>query len=177
MEMRNLCGAHLVIGGARSGKSSYAEKLALSISPPRIYIATARILDAEMEKRVQLHKERRGSEWKTVEEPLDILSAIKQTDNETKVVLVDCITMWLTNLLLDNDLDAESEVLKLCKFLDSECAIPIILVSNEVGMGIVPENALARKFRDLAGWTNQKLAEVSRIVTWVVAGIPVVIKK
>ncbi len=176
MEGAISCGAYLVIGGARSGKSSYAEKMALSIPPPRIYIATAKILDDEMKERIQLHRERRGSEWKTIEEPLNILSAIERIGTKANVVLIDCITMWLTNLLFDNALDEKSEVLKLCEFLDSRCKVPIILVSNEVGMGIVPENALARRFRDLAGWANQKLAEVSRTVTWVVAGIPVVIK-
>ncbi len=169
-------GFHLILGGARSGKSGYAEQLALKLPPPRIYIATARILDEEMAERVRIHRERRGSFWETREAPVNLLDQIRRSIESASVVLIDCITLWLTNILLSEGLDPKREVEKLCSFMKLQCNTPVIVVSNEVGMGIVPENALARRFRDLAGWTNQQLAALSKTVTWMVAGLPVVIK-
>ncbi|SFM49319.1 bifunctional adenosylcobinamide kinase/adenosylcobinamide-phosphate guanylyltransferase [Thermodesulforhabdus norvegica] len=174
--MKLFPGVHLVIGGARSGKSLHAEKLALTFPAPRVYLATSLALDRETAERIAAHRKRRGSEWTTVEEPYRLADALERAKRLGNVVLVDCVTMWLTNLLLSDSFDAQREVDFLCNLLAKEQEIPIIVVSNEVGLGIVPENELARSFRDLSGITNQKLADLASTVTWMVAGIPVVVK-
>lgn len=169
-----LAGIHLILGGARSGKSRFAETL-INQAGGGIYIATGRAWDDEMANRIELHKQARGELWHTIEEPLDLCQALQTCDRTGGMpVLVDCLTLWLTNLMLeDRDIDAEFD--RLCDVL---CAldIPALLVSNEVGFGIVPENAMARAFRDHAGRLHQRIAGLADRVTLVVAGIPVPVK-
>lgn len=164
----------LVLGGARSGKSAYAEQL-IEAAGGGVYLATAEALDSEMRERVQIHKDRRGETWQTVEEPLDLASAIGTAASEHgKPILVDCLTLWLSNLMgADRDVDTETDLLAVAL---SECQTPVVMVSNEVGLGIVPENALARRFRDEAGRINQRLAQVADRVVFVAAGLPLAMK-
>ena len=164
----------LVLGGARSGKSRFAEKLAAESGLQQIYIATAQTWDDEMRQRVATHVERRGDAWTTVEEPLNLVEALKSSCSPGAFVLVDCLTLWLTNIMLaERDIAEESaELLSVIRGLPGPCA----LVSNEVGYGIVPENALARRFRDEAGLLNQRLAEVCGHVVLVAAGLPLTLK-
>lgn len=172
----------LITGGARSGKSVLAEKLALEYPAPLCYLATAQTLDDEMLQRVRLHRERRGAEWHTLEEPLDLLRALKDSDGRHGVILVDCITLWLSNLLFaceSREGDPEelvlSDVRQVAAVLN-EMESAVILVSNEVGMGIVPENRLARLYRDIAGRANQLLAAAVDEVYVVISGIPLRLK-
>jgi adenosylcobinamide kinase/adenosylcobinamide-phosphate guanylyltransferase len=168
----------LILGGARSGKSTRAEALIADLvaktnrSPP-IYIATSQVFDDEMAERVALHKQQRGPAWETVEEPVD-LPAVLQRYRDGRPVLVDCLTLWLTNVLLaEHDIDGASAAL--IEAL-SGCPGPVVCVSNEVGLGIVPDNALARRFRDAAGRLNQQVAAVADRVEFVAAGLPMVLK-
>jgi adenosylcobinamide kinase/adenosylcobinamide-phosphate guanylyltransferase len=168
----------LIIGGAKSGKSSHALQLAEEMSPRRVFIATAEARDQEMTLRIARHQAERGPTWRTVEEPLDLVGALNGVDDPAAVVVVDCLTLWLGNLLTRAELDAEA-VQKHCE--DLAAALPkissrVILVSNEVGLGIVPDNALARSFRDLAGNLNQNLARVCQRVILITAGIPLMLK-
>lgn len=187
-----------ITGGARSGKSRFGLKLAeerlraqqLLLSPPidlqplKAYIATAQALDEEIKERIERHKQQRGKDWHTVEEPVDIVRALNEL-RDYPLILLDCLTLWISNLMLNN-LDIEKEI---CRFLDAikssvsseqsavnSLSSAIIIVSNEVGMGIVPENELARRFRDLAGIVNQRVAEIANEVYFMVSGIPVKIK-
>lgn len=167
-----------IIGGCRSGKSRHALKLAEEISGDRKhYIATCDPQDAEMLDRVKRHKSERKPPWKTIEEPLDLPNSIRLIHTKTDVILVDCLTLWLSNILLAHpeikDLDSWAADLESALTL-SEC--PVIIVSNEVGTGIVPENKLARQFRDMAGFLNQRIAACCDQVIWMAAGIPVKIK-
>ncbi|MDY0221487.1 MAG: bifunctional adenosylcobinamide kinase/adenosylcobinamide-phosphate guanylyltransferase [Desulfobacterium sp.] len=168
----------LVIGGCRSGKSSHALGLADAIPGNRkIFIATSVPTDPEMENRVTRHRQERGDLWTTVEEPLEIADTIDRLSNSSDVILVDCLTLWTSNLMFNNleQPAIELSLQRLASSLDrSHC--PVIVVSNEVGTGIVPENALARQFRDMAGFVNQQIAAVAHGVVWMVAGIPVKIK-
>lgn len=167
---------HLVLGGARSGKSSHAEVLVTRFAGPYIYVATAEILDEEMRERVRKHRERRGAGWQTIESPLDLPGTLEELHGAGRPVLVDCLTLWLSNLLLQEDPAIHMERIEaLCRQI-GEVDHPLVLVSNEVGSGIVPDNALARQFRDLAGFANQRVAAACRGVTLVVAGIPVKLK-
>lgn len=167
---------HLILGGARSGKSSHAEALLFQHPPPYVYVATATVLDAEMEDRVQRHRERRADSWETFECPKELVACLTALKGQGKPVLVDCLTLWLTNLILD------PQTGELSPFIEALCGVipavdyPLFLVSNEVGAGIVPENALARRFRDWAGWTNQRVAAACPCVTLVVAGLPLPLK-
>jgi adenosylcobinamide kinase/adenosylcobinamide-phosphate guanylyltransferase len=170
-----MTGSHLVIGGAKSGKSLYAEKIISAAPPPYVYIATAEVLDDEMAEKVKRHKERRGNNWITYEEPLKLNELLENLIQTPHPILVDCITLWISNLLIAGK-DVEAHVERLCSIISHQRSSPIIFVSNEVGWGIVPDNELARRFRDVAGWTNQKLASVCTHVTWMVAGIPILIK-
>ena len=169
----------LVIGGCKSGKSRYALELADKLAGnSKIFVATSVPADSEMEERVRAHRDERGESWLTIEEPISIASVIKKHSKEADVILIDCLTLWISNLLYKN-YDKE-KILEYIQELvnsmqDAEC--PIILVSNEVGAGIVPENKLARLFRDIAGITNQTIAEAVTNVVWTIAGIPVKIKK
>jgi adenosyl cobinamide kinase/adenosyl cobinamide phosphate guanylyltransferase len=161
-----------VIGGARSGKSRYAERLIAALPPPWTYVATAEALDAEMSERIGAHRARRGSQWRTIEAPRDLAAAL--TASATFPVLIDCLTLWLSNLMLAGaDIDAETARLE--QALDAAKA-PVIVVANEVGSGIVPEHALGRKFRDLQGVLNQRIAARADRVVLVVAGLPLVLK-
>ncbi|MER5171437.1 bifunctional adenosylcobinamide kinase/adenosylcobinamide-phosphate guanylyltransferase [Thioclava sp. GXIMD2076] len=163
----------LMTGGARSGKSRLAENQALSLGSPAIYIATARIWDAETQARVEEHRARRLTGWRDIEAPLDLVGALRDTDGGAPR-LVDCLTMWLTNLMMENrDIEAEAEALIGCL---PQLDAPVIFVTNEVGMGIVPENALARRFRDAQGQLNQKIAAVADEVHLVTCGYALKVK-
>lgn len=168
-----------VTGGAKSGKSSFALSEAEKIKGKKAYIATAEALDEEMKDRIEKHKVERGKGWDTYEEPLKITEVIKKIEGEYGAIVVDCLTLWLSNLL-HADQDITSEIEKLVEiFRDPGLQTPnseLFIVSNEVGTGVVPENKLAREFRDLAGTMNRKVAAVSDEVFMVVAGIPVKIK-
>lgn len=164
----------LILGGARSGKSHYAETLAAALEGPRIYIATAQAGDKEMAARIAAHQERRGRGWITIEEPLDLPSTLQNAAKPDTVILVDCLTLWLSNLLLA-DADCGAAVSNLTDVLGG-CSGHIIMVSNEVGLGIVPDNALARRFRDIAGTANQRVAEICDEVVLVTAGLPLPLK-
>lgn len=172
----------LITGGVRSGKSRFAEQLAQQYGAPLCYLATAQALDGEMNERIARHQTRRGNDWQTVEEPLALPQALTQLDGKHRVILVDCVTLWLTNLLLRPELpDAEREdalladVRRLTTTLRG-MTTPTILVTNEVGMGIVPEHQLGRLFRDLAGQANQLLAASCDEVYAVISGIPLKLK-
>ena len=163
----------LVVGGARSGKSGFAERLLSATARPRRYIATAQGWDDEMRARIAQHRRDRGSDWITVEAPLDLASALADAEGG-ECVLIDCATLWLTNhLLADHDLEGEAATL-LSALL--ACKAPVVVVSNEVGSGIVPDNALARRFRDAQGRLNQQLAGQATLVVTVIAGLPLVLK-
>jgi adenosylcobinamide kinase/adenosylcobinamide-phosphate guanylyltransferase len=174
MTASNLPPVTLVLGGARSGKSSYAEQLAEGGPGACVYLATATAGDAEMAARIARHQQRRGARWRTVEAPLDLASALSASATAEAVVLVDCLTLWLSNILFE-ELDVENECEKLIETLPG-LAGPVILVSNEVGLGIVPDNALARRFRDDAGRLNQAVAAAAQSVVFVAAGLPLVLK-
>lgn len=164
----------LVLGGARSGKSRYAEGLVTASPGPRVYIATARIWDAEMADRVARHKEDRGPGWTTVEEPSDLSGALRRHAVAGTGVLVDCLTLWLSNLMMaEADVPARSaDLLAALAGVEGR----VVLVSNEVGLGIVPDNALARRFRDHAGRLHQDIAAVANRVVFVAAGLPLLLK-
>ena len=166
--------ALLVLGGARSGKSRYAQAWAEGHSGRLAFIATAQAFDAEMEDRITRHKADRDARWHTWEAPLDLPQVIGQAAQDAGVVLVDCLTLWLSNCLLaEHDLDGAGEAL--CAAVEA-CPCPIALVANEVGFGIVPDNALARRFRDAAGRLNQQIAAVADQVVLVAAGLPLTLK-
>lgn len=163
----------LVLGGAASGKSTFAERLIQSNSVSKTYVATARVLDGETGAKVQKHITARGPNWTTIEAPLDVPAALA-TVAADDCVLIDCATMWLTNHMLDgNDLSAAQD--ELLAALNA-CPAPIVIVSNEVGHGIVPTNALARQFRDAQGGVNAALAGAADLVVFVTAGLPHVLK-
>jgi adenosylcobinamide kinase/adenosylcobinamide-phosphate guanylyltransferase len=164
----------LVLGGARSGKSAYAERLVTSLPPPWTYIATAEALDGEMAERIAVHRARRGEGWGTLDCALDLAGTLARADLSDRPVLVDCLTLWVSNLML-----GDHDTALACDRLETALAArtaATVLVSNEVGLGIVPENALARRFRDEAGRVNQRIAKVADRVIFVVAGLPMTIK-
>lgn len=169
----------LVLGGARSGKSRHAEKLIESVLDGELYdgatyLATAEALDDEMKARVAEHRARRGDAWATVEEPLDLVGALAAHADPARPILVDCLTLWLSNLMGDRrDIDAETAALA-ARLQD--IGGPVVLVSNEIGLGIVPDSAAVRAFRDHAGRLNQAVAEVAGRVLFVAAGLPVTLK-
>ncbi|MEW6328334.1 MAG: bifunctional adenosylcobinamide kinase/adenosylcobinamide-phosphate guanylyltransferase [Thermodesulfobacteriota bacterium] len=167
----------LVTGGCRSGKSRFALDYASRHFTNRLYLATGQALDEEMKERIKEHQRERGQDWRTVEEPLDIAGAIDREAAKAGVILIDCITMWISNMLLQ-DMPEEEIVNSTAALAGRLQKFPcsFILVTNEVGAGIVPENRLARTFRDLAGMVNQKLAACADEVYWLVAGIPVKVK-
>lgn len=171
---------HFVLGGCRSGKSSHALALAgARTGEKNIFVATCMPADDEMQARVVRHQQERGPQWQTVEEPLELARVIREhgSDGGADVILVDCLTLWISNLMAryEDDDKVMEQVEDLGRALgDTVC--PVFLVSNEVGAGIVPENAMARRFRDLAGFVNQHAARCARRVTWMVAGIAVEIK-
>ena len=190
----------LITGGARSGKSTFAERLAAQAKRPVIYIATAQIWDGEMAIRVKKHQEQRPSSWRLIEEPLNIQETLTQLKDEDGVILLDCVTLWLTNMLLAAEQSdhmhqsepsesqnstyiykhIEPEILAKVQEvarLAQEIKPQVIFVTNEVGQGIVPENPLARVYRDLAGRSNQILARSAEQVYMVIAGLPLELKK
>lgn len=166
----------LILGGARSGKSRLAERLALHSGLPVTYVATAQAGDGEMSARIHQHRERRPAQWGLVEEPLALADTLERLASPQCCVLVDCLTLWVTNLLLYEDgwrLRGEIDAL-----LETLPRLPgrIILVSNETGLGVVPMGELSRRYVDEAGWLHQSLAEVSERVVFTVAGLPMVLK-
>ena len=165
----------LVLGGARSGKTAFSEQLAIRGGSKPAYLATAEALDAEMRDRVASHRAGRAANFATIEEPLALPDALIKVSAEHDVILVDCLTLWITNLLMANE-DVSKAVSELGATLVQLKKAKVILVSNEVGMGIVPDNAMARTFRDLAGSAHQRLAEICDDVYFVVAGLPMVLK-
>ncbi|WP_181702600.1 bifunctional adenosylcobinamide kinase/adenosylcobinamide-phosphate guanylyltransferase [Chthonobacter albigriseus] len=165
----------LVLGGARSGKSRHAETLVRATGPaPWTYIATAQAFDAEMTERIAQHRADRAEGWITVDAPHDLPAALRAAAGEGRAVLVDCLTLWLSNrMLAEADLAAETKAL--VEAVRGYPA-PLVVVSNEVGFGIVPDNALGRRFRDAQGRVNQEIAAAADRVVLVVAGIPVAVK-
>jgi adenosylcobinamide kinase / adenosylcobinamide-phosphate guanylyltransferase len=163
----------LITGGARSGKSTRAEARACAFPGKPVYVATAEALDAEMRERIAKHRARRGNAWLEHETPLELVAALVETDGRG-ARLVDCLTLWLSNLM-HAERDWEKEAMLLAETLDRQNS-PVVLVTNEVGLGIVPDNALARKFRDAAGRLNQRIAARADRVVMLVAGIPMQVK-
>ena len=159
----------LVLGGAASGKSAFAEDLVYRLGGKRIYLATAQTFDAEMERKIAAHVAQRGAHWHTIEEPIDVGPILTNRHND-EVVLLDCATLWLTNVILSGR-DLHTEVDTLMSAL-AHCPCPVVIVSNEVGHGIVPENAMAREFRAAQGALNQKLAAASHCAVFITAGLP-----
>jgi len=170
-----------ITGGARSGKSRFAEQLALGFGTALAYLATAQPLDGEMSDRIAKHRQRRGAAWRTIEEPRQLGQALVANDGLHQAILIDCLTLWLTNLLLDQKLEEKTEerilekVRQLAQILPG-MKTPVIIVSNEVGMGIVPEHRLGRVFRDIAGQANQILAAAADEAWLVASGIPLRLK-
>lgn len=163
----------LITGGARSGKSVIAETMALSLAPRAVYIATCEVRDAEMAARVASHQARRGAEWADHAEPLDLARALAKTDGQGPR-LIDCLTLWLSNLMFAGR-DWQAAAADLCAALPLQ-SDPVVIVTNEVGGGIVPENKLARDFRDAAGLLNQQVAALADEVILAVAGLPLKVK-
>jgi adenosylcobinamide kinase/adenosylcobinamide-phosphate guanylyltransferase len=170
-----------ITGGARSGKSGFAEQMAAGFGAQLCYLATAQALDGEMGQRINKHRQRRGDAWQTIEEPLRLAHVLEANDGIFNVILLDCLTLWISNLLLYEEMGDETEprimaeVRRLATILHS-MTTPVIIVSNEVGMGIVPENTLARMFRDIAGQTNQIIAAAADEAWLVASGIPLKLK-
>lgn len=164
----------LITGGQRSGKSSHAQQMALQLSNQPVYLATSRIWDEEHRQRIIRHQNDRGPEWTNIEEE----KVLSKHDFTGRVVLIDCVTLWLTNFFFDNDSNIDQS-LKEAKIefnqLTKQSAI-FILVTNEIGLGGMPENPIQRKFTDLQGWMNQFIAQCANEVFWMVSGIPVKIK-
>ena len=164
----------LITGGQRSGKSNKAEELALSLSENPFYLATAHIWDEEFQERVRKHQERRGPQWTNIEEE----TALSKHDMTGRVVVIDCVTLWLTNILYSEELIHSSLELAKAEFDKfTEAEATYIFVTNEIGSGGVSDNALQRKFTDLQGWMNQYIAQKADEVILMVSGLPVVIKK
>jgi adenosylcobinamide kinase/adenosylcobinamide-phosphate guanylyltransferase len=162
----------LVLGGARSGKSRFAESLS---HQPAHYVATAQAFDDEMRNRIAAHKTQRGDLWVTHEEPFNLVGVLEKIDQQSGAfVLVDCLTLWLSNLLL-SEKNCDEEIAQLIRFLEASSS-RIVIVSNEVGLGIVPDNALARRFRDVQGLANQRIAEIANNVVFIAAGLPLILK-
>jgi adenosylcobinamide kinase/adenosylcobinamide-phosphate guanylyltransferase len=166
---------YLILGGARSGKSHFAEELALASDKRLIYIATAQGLDDEMQQRISHHQQQREKRWQTIEEPTTLAATLAQYADKNTCILVDCLTLWLTNVLLAGEIIFQREYTALLKTVP-ELAGDIIFVSNEVGMGIVAADPLSRRFVDEAGRLHQALAKISDRTTLVVAGLPLSLK-
>ncbi len=164
----------LVLGGARSGKSAFAEQLVEQSGLEQVYIATGRSFDNEMEQRIDHHQQRRGPMWKTIEEPLDLVGVLQANAAPDRALLVDCLTLWVTNLMMEAR-DVEAEMRGLSNYLSTHEGA-LVLVSNEVGLGIVPENKMARDFRDHAGRLHQMIGAIAGEVYFVAAGLPLKMK-
>lgn len=163
----------LITGGAASGKSAFAERLVDLTGRPALYLATAEAQDAEMTARIERHRQRRGARWSTVEAPLDAAARLGDATPD-QVVLLDCLTMWLSNQMLA-EADIAAEATALARALDT-CPAPVIAVTNEVGQGLVPESALGRAFREEQGRLNQLIALHAGLVVAVLSGLPLVLK-
>jgi len=163
----------LVLGGAASGKSCFAEALCVRSGRSKTYIATSQIFDEEMDAKVAKHRAQRGDGWTTIETPIDLAPALGAA-RSSEVVLVDCATLWLTNVIL-GDHDLTDETNRILAAIGT-CAAPVVIVSNEVGQGIVPDNAVSRKFRNAQGQLNQTLATKAQLVVAVMAGLPLPLK-
>jgi adenosylcobinamide kinase / adenosylcobinamide-phosphate guanylyltransferase len=164
----------LVLGGARSGKSRHAEALGRAHGGDMIYIATGEARDGEMAERIARHRAARGSAWTTIEEPLELAAVLERAARPQRFVLVDCITLWISNVMARGRPVSE-EIEGLCRVMAAVSG-DVCLVSNEVGLGIVPDNPLARRFRDEAGLAHQRLAAVCQHVVFMVAGLPITVK-
>ncbi|MBJ9419792.1 MULTISPECIES: bifunctional adenosylcobinamide kinase/adenosylcobinamide-phosphate guanylyltransferase [Acinetobacter] len=166
----------LILGGARSGKSRLAEQTAISTQLPVTYVATAQALDPEMQSRIAHHQNQRPAHWSLIEEPLFLANALKKIDQPNQIILVDCLTLWLTNLLLLDDQSVQQleceQLLKVLPTLESE----VILVSNETGLGVVPLGEISRRFVDEAGRLHQALGQIADKVVFCVAGFPMILK-
>jgi len=171
-------GCMLVMGGAKSGKSSFALKTCNDLNLKRIFLATAQAFDQEMAERIRRHQSERGGSWQTVEEPLDLVDRIREMDGPGTVILIDCLTLWLSNQFMKHETDhaAVYEAMDALTEHLSEIRGAVVAVSNEVGAGIVPENALSRSFRDVAGLLNQQIASIAYKVVVTFAGLPMVLK-
>lgn len=165
----------LILGGARSGKTGLGERMAMRAGAKPAYLATAEALDGEMRDRVEMHQRQRQGRFATIEEPLELTREIVKAARSHDVILVDCLTLWITNLLGANR-DVAAAVEELVVTLTQINTARVMLISNEVGLGIVPDNAMARSFRDLAGEAHQRLAEICDDVYLVVAGLPMTLK-
>lgn len=164
----------LVLGGARSGKSRHAEALVTALGLPRTYVATAEGWDDEMRERIAVHQRDRGKDWRTVDAPHDLAETIAREAVEGRAVLVDCLTLWLSNTMLaERDVEAETDALLAAL---AGAAGPVVCVSNEVGLSIVPDNALGRRFRDAQGRLNQRVAAIAARVDFIAAGLPLRLK-
>ena len=163
----------LVLGGARSGKSAFAEGLATSANRPRAYIATSQAFDVEMEAKIAKHRQDRGPKWQTIEAPLDIAQALGAVQPDS-VILIDCLTLWLSNQM-HAGADIETEISSLLTLL-TKSTMPIVCVSNEVGMGLVPDTPLGRRFRDYQGSLNRQVAGKAGLAVFVAAGLPLTLK-
>lgn len=170
-------GLTLIGGGARSGKSRFALELAVARFERPAFIATAEAHDEEMEERIRSHQAERGAGWTTLEEPLDLPGALEAATKTCDGCVVDCLTLWLSNVLLSPGHDEEDEIKRLLDRLESWAGPPVILVTNEVGCGIVPENALARRYRDLVGGVNQQIAALADEAYSMAFGLPIDLKK
>lgn len=159
-----------VLGGARSGKSAFAENLVLKSGLKAVYLATGRAFDDEMVERIESHQTRRGEDWMTVEEPLALVDALQQSSHPGRIILVDCLTLWVTNLMMA-EANIPKEAAGLVNFL-KEATVPVVIVSNEVGQGVVPDNKMAREFVDLSGLLHQEIAAACNHVYLVTAGLP-----
>lgn len=164
----------LILGGARSGKSRFAESLIAQVSVKALYIATAERRDPEMIARIAAHRARRGAAWTTLEEPLELVNCLLGLPPDAPPILVDCLTLWLSNLM-EAERDIGFEIERLRSAL-ARMKPPVVLVANEVGLGIVPDNALARAFRDHAGRLNQSIAAIAERVVFMAAGLPLTLK-
>lgn len=164
---------HLILGGARSGKSRYAEACAVDSGKARVYVATATAGDNEMRQRIAIHKQRREGDWQVIEEPLYLADTLTQIDSAENVVVLDCLTLWLSNCLANNCVDREKQ-----KLLDIFMSLQadIFIVSNEVGSGVVPLGKLSREFVDYSGWLHQELGKICDKVSLIVAGFPLSLK-
>ena len=170
----NEVGSLLVLGGARSGKSRYAQQRAEALPGELVFVATAQAFDDEMSDRIARHRADRDDRWSTIEAPLHLTECIANEAREGRVLLVDCLTLWASNITLA-DRNIEQEILRLESSITAASGT-MIFVSNEVGLGIVPDNALARRFRDAAGSINQAIARVCGSVVFVAAGLPMLLK-
>ena len=166
----------LILGGARSGKSTFAEQLAQERFQRPLYLATAECTDDEMAARIATHRARRGAHWSCIEEPLDLAQALQSGVPACDGVLVECLTTWAANVLVKEGEAAFGQRREALLAVLAITTRPVILVSNEVGLGIVPEHPLGRQFRDLAGWLNQDLARLAPEVAFLVAGLPLWLK-